>query len=212
MREAAPMHMTVCTMVAAVFFSAISASAQPATGGMCPLSTFTNGQTVTIHGRVGQPPHDVALVVPGCAEAVVLVYAGDPESRESSEKLLKDESFKRFVKYTNATYGKIGSKGICMQCPKYQVDATLTGRLDVASDTVPDGQWKDKLGMLHDRSGKFVGKAGSGHPPIQKYRLIIESVSDVVARELPKPKLPDSEGPRSLLHESGQAQGLEAQP
>jgi hypothetical protein len=47
---------------------------------------------------------------------------------------------------------------------------------------------------------KFVRKAGFGHPPIHKYRLIIESVSDVAARELPKPKLKDSEGSGSVLH------------
>jgi hypothetical protein len=204
------MRMTVYTTVAAVLFFTASASAQSATGGMCPLSTFTNGQTVTVHGKVGQAPHDMALVVPGCSEAVVLVYAGDPESRESSEKLLKDESFKRFEKYSRATYDrKIGEKGICMQCPKYEVEATLTGRFDVASDTVPEGQWKDKLGMLHDQSGKFVGKAGFGHPPIQKYRLVIESVSDVAARELPKPKVSNSEGSKSLLHETGHAQGVQ---
>jgi len=205
------MRMTVYTTVAAMLFFAAFASAQSATGGRCPLSTFTNGQTVTIHGKVGQAPHDMALVVPGCSEAVVLAYAGDPESRESSEKLLKDESFKRFEKYTRATYGKIGRKGICMQCPKYEVEATLTGRLDVAPDTAPEGQWKDKLGMLHDQSGKFVGKAGFGHPPTQKYRLVIESVSDVAARELPKPKVPNSEGSKNLIHESGHPQGVQGQ-
>jgi len=182
------MRMTVYTTMAVLLFFAASASARSASGGVCPLSTFANGQTVTIHGKVGQAPHDMALVVPDCSEAVVLVYAGDPESRESDEKLLKDESFRRFEKYTRASYGKIGGKGICEQCPQYEVEATLTGRLDVAPDTVPEGQWKDKLGMLHDQSGKFVGKVGFGHPPLQKYQLVIESVSGVKARELPKPK------------------------
>jgi hypothetical protein len=38
-------------------------------------------------------------------------------------------------------------------------------------------------------SGKIVGKAGFGHPaPAYKYRLVIESVSDVVARKLPHPR------------------------
>jgi hypothetical protein len=95
-----------------------------------------------------------------------------------------------------------------MQCPKYEVEATLTGRLDVAPDSFPEGQWKDKLGMLHDRSGKFVGKAGFGHPPIQKYQLIIEAVSDVAARQLPKPKVSSNGSSKSLLHEAGHAQGV----
>ena len=81
------MRMTVYTTMAVLLFFAASASARSASGGVCPLSTLANGQTVTIHGKVGQAPHDMALVVPDCSEAVVLVYAGDPESRESDEKL-----------------------------------------------------------------------------------------------------------------------------
>jgi hypothetical protein len=184
------MRLTIYITIAVLFCFAASEVVPAQSVGGCPLSTFKNGQVVTIHGKVGQAPHDMALVIPGCSDAVVLVYAGDPESREPGEKLLKDESFKRFEKYTRATYeGKIGEKGICMRCSKYDVEATLTGRLDVAPDPVPEGKWKDKLGMLHDQSGKFVGKAGFGHPPIQKYQLIIESVSDVAARKLPKPKV-----------------------
>jgi len=186
-----------------------SASAQLARAeNSCPLSTFKNGQTVTVHGKVGQAPHDAVLIMSGCSEAVVLVYAGDPESRESSDKLLKDESLRRFEKYNRAVYGKIGRKGICVQCPKYEVEATFTGRLDVAADVVPEGLWKDKLGMLHDKSGKFVGEAGFGHPPTEKYRLVIESVSDVTARKLPKPKALNDEGGKSLLHEVGPGQGV----
>ena len=202
------MTTTYTTMAVLLFFAASETASAQSVEGACPLSAFKNGQTVTVHGKVGQASHDMALVVPGCSEAAVLVYAGDPESRESGEKLLKDESFKRFEKYTRATYGKIGSKGICMQCPKYEVEATLTGRLDVAPDSFPEGQWKDKLGMLHDQSGKFVGKAGFGHPPIQKYQLIIEAVSDVAARELPKPKVSSDGSSKSLLHEVGHAQGV----
>jgi hypothetical protein len=195
------------TMLVLLFFAA-SAVAQPATRAACPLSTFTNGQIVTIHGKVESAPHDMALVVPGCSQAVVLVYAGDPESQESREKLLKDESLNRFEQYTRATYGKIGGKGICVQCPKYEVKAKLTGRLDVAADTLPERQWMDKLGMLHDQSGKFVAKAGFSHPPIQKYRLVIESVSDVTARDLPKPKLSNSDDSKTILHQRGHAEGV----
>jgi hypothetical protein len=205
------MRVTVYTTLVSLLFFASSASAQSASGSMCLLVSVTNGQTITVRGKVEQAPHDMALVVPGCGEALVLVYAGDPESRESTEKLLKDENLKRFEKYTRATYRKVGGKGICLQCPKYEVEATLSGRLDVASDTVPEGQWKDKLGMLHDQSGKFVGKAGFGHPPTQKYQLVIESVSDVAARKLPKPQVPKSEGSKSLLHESGHARGVQGQ-
>jgi hypothetical protein len=203
-------HSMVAVMLLFCVFGR-AASAQSAAEGSCSLSTFQDGQTASVHGKVAHGAHDLLLVVPGCDKAVVLEYAGNEGSGVSVDKLVRDESFKQFEKYARDTYKKVG-KGACVQCPRYEVEATLTGKLDVAPDTVPEGQWKDKLGMLHDQSGKFVGKAGFGHPPIQKYRLIIESVSDVSARELPKPKVPDSEGSRSLLHESGHAQGLEAQP
>ncbi|MBI3476595.1 MAG: hypothetical protein HY010_12755 [Acidobacteria bacterium] len=125
----------------------------------------------------------------GCTETVVLVYAGNSESGELSEKLVKDKNLERFGKYTRATYGKIGRNGTCAQCAMYEVRATLTGRLNVAPDVVPQGLWKDKLGMLHDQTGKFVGQAGFGHPPIWKYRLAIVSVSNVEAKKLPEPKI-----------------------
>jgi hypothetical protein len=165
---------TIHKMMTILLFLVVSegvASAQPARAeSSCSLSTFKNGQTVTVHGKIGQAPHDMALVMSGCSDAVVLVYAGDLESRESSDKLLKDKNLEQFEKYTSATYRKIGGKGICMQCPKYEVEATLTGRLDVAADTVPEDLWKDKLGMLHDQSGKFVGDR-TGPTPFPEERV-----------------------------------------
>jgi len=174
--------------MAVLVFLSTAACAQSKAEAGCPLRGFTDGQRVSIRGKVGQAPHDMALMVPGCGEAVVLVYAGDPDSGESSDKLLRDASFLRFQKCTRASYWKVDGKGICMQCPMYEVEATLSGRLDVAPDAVPEGQWKDKLGMLHDSSGKLVGRAGFGHPATQRYRLVIELVSDVRARKLPRPR------------------------
>lgn len=167
----------------------IGGSAQSKTDGLCQLSNLKDGQTVSLLGRVGDAPHDMVFLPTGCTETVVLVYAGDPDSGEPSEKLVKDKNLERFDKYTRATYGKIGRKGMCVQCAMYEVRASLTGRLNVAPDVVPEGLWKDKLGMLHDQTGKFVGKAGFGHPPIWKYRLAIVSVSNVEAKKLAKPKI-----------------------
>lgn len=164
------------------------ASAQSKTDDLCQLSTIRDGQTVSLLGKVENAPHDMVFLPTGCTATVVLVYAGDPESGASRDKLLKDKDLEHFDKYTRATYGKIGRKGMCGQCAMYEVRATLTGRLNIAPDVVPEGLWKDKLGMLHDQTGQFVGKAGFGHPPIWKYRLAIESVSNVAAKKLPKPK------------------------
>ena len=66
------------------------------------------------------------------------------------------------------------------------VEATLTGKLEFAS--MPPGTTKDPASLLHDSSGKIVGAFGWGHPvPFAKYRLVIQSVSDLKARKLPKP-------------------------
>jgi hypothetical protein len=113
---------------------------------------------------------------------VVLVYAGDEDTGTQASQLQKDKLLKRFRRYTSETYKDTG-KSLCIQCSKYEVAATLTGRLDVA--TIPEGATKDPMGFARDASGKVVGKVGWGHPvPIYKYRLVIESVSEVDARKL----------------------------
>lgn len=122
------------------------------------------------------------LVIPGCDKPIVPVYAGSPYSRESSDKLIWDKNYRRFSENTSDNYKNV-RKDKCWQCPKYDVEATLSGRLDIAANTVPEGLWKDKLGVLHDQSGKFVGKAGFGHPPVHN-----KSVSNITANTRPKPK------------------------
>jgi hypothetical protein len=73
-----------------------------------------------------------------------------------------------------------------MQCPKYDVEASLTGQLEAA--TTPDGLRRDSVGFLWDTSGKLRGTSGFGHPNRSyKYRLVIESVTEVVAHKRPKP-------------------------
>ena len=152
----------------------------------CALSTATNGQTITVHGKVMSEPHDMAFGIPGCNDTVLLTYAGDRDNEVSADQLRKDENLKQFQNYTSAVYKSKG-KNLCLQCMKYgDVEATLTGKLEIAS--MPPGTTKDPAGFLRDSSGKIVGKFGWGHPvPFAKYRLIIQSVSDVKARKLPKP-------------------------
>lgn len=129
-------------------------------------------------------PHDMLLSIPGCRDAVVLVYV---EASEESPNLKEhpDANLKRFQKFTSAVY-KGTKERPCELCPMYHVEAALTGKLEVA--TVPAGTTKDSLGLLHDASGKVVGKWGGwGHPlPFAGYRLVIFSVADVMARKLPR--------------------------
>lgn len=152
----------------------------------CVLSTASNGQVITVRGKVENGAHDMAFSIPGCKETVLLTYAGDRDNEVSADQLRRDENLKRFQRYTSAVY-KSTKKSICIQCTKYgDVEATLTGKLEIA--TIPPGTQKDRLGFLHDQSGKIVGKWGWGHPvPFAGYRLVIQSVSDVKARKLPNP-------------------------
>ena len=144
------------------------------------LDSAADGQVVALRGKVVYAPHDMTLEIPGCADSVVLVYASDG-SRESPREGTAANGLEQFRKYTAATKKRVG-KVACVQCPKYDVQATLTGRLSIGA--VPPGMTKDNLGFLRDSSGKIVGKSGFGHPiPIFKYQLAIEDAADVVARQ-----------------------------
>ena len=149
----------------------------------CPLYSENDGAKITLHGEVRGGAHDMLFSVPGCKENLVLVYAEDEGTAVRSSRL--DKGLQDFKKLTSATYR--GTEGnICLQCPQYEVEATLTGTLNIA--VVPEGFTKDAMGFVHDKSGKVIGKAGFGHPvPFAKYRLVIESASNVVARKLSYP-------------------------
>ena len=163
------------------------AGAQQADQSGCVLSTATNGQVVTVRGKVRSEPHDMGFAIPGCNDTVLLTYAGDRDTDVSADQLQKDENLRQFRDYTSAVY-KSTKKNLCVQCMKYgDVEATLTGKLEIA--TMPPGTSIDTTGFIHDSSGKVVGKFGWGHPvPFAKYRLVIQSVSNVAARKLPKPE------------------------
>jgi len=203
-----------CSSIVLLLCSVIAAG-QDKPSGECALANAKNGQHVTLNGEIKSTAHDLLLVVPSCESGVVLQYAGDPDTGTSAGQLKRNSNFKRFEKYTSATY-KSSGKNLCMQCSKYAVKATLTGRLDVAN--IPEGATRDQFGFARDGAGKVVGKTGWGHPiPVYKYRLVIEAVSDVVARKLPRPStspnaLSNQQPATTLLHESGHAEGASQGP
>ena len=151
----------------------------------CPLDTAKNGQTITVHGKTQQEPHDLAFNIMGCNDPTILVYAGGPDSGVSDNQLRKDANLKRFKTYTSSVY-KSTKNDLCGQCMRYgDVEATLTGKLEIA--TIPSGTTKDGMGFLHDASGKVVGTSGFGHPDrIFNYRIVIFSVADAKARKRPR--------------------------
>ena len=153
----------------------------------CILDTAKNGQTVTVHGKTLQQPHDLGFGITNCTDLVVLTYAGNRDNDVPADQLRADKNLKQFQKYTSAVY-KGTKKNVCIQCMQYgPVEAALTGKLEIA--VIPGGATKDQMGFLHDASGKVVGTSGFGHPTrMFKYRLVILSASDVKAEKLPKPK------------------------
>jgi len=67
-----------------------------ATESKCVLSTASNGQTLTVRGRVRNTAHDMAFDIPGCNETVLLTFAGERDNEVSSSELHQDDELRRF--------------------------------------------------------------------------------------------------------------------
>jgi hypothetical protein len=145
-----------------VVFAAVFPQNPPS---ICPLENAKGGQTITVRGRTLEQPHDLGFGVNGCQDIAILTFAGDADNDVSSAELHRDKNLRNFQKFT-----RVGK----------QVEATLTGRIEIA--TIPPGTTKDAAGLLRDSSGKVVGTSGFGHPSRAfKYRLVILSASSVKA-------------------------------
>jgi hypothetical protein len=152
----------------------------------CILQAATNGQMITVRGQARSTAHDLVFDVLGCSETVLLIFAGDEDSGVNGSELHQDSNLRRFRKYTSTVYKSRGAN-ICMECAEYgDVKAELRGKLEIA--TLPAGSTKDKANFIRDDSGKLTGKFGWGHPtPYAAYRLVIQSVTGVSAKKLPRP-------------------------
>jgi hypothetical protein len=63
---------------------------------------------------------------------------------------------------------------MCMGCTRYEVTATLVGRLDGVADAT----------VKRDAAGKIVGFGGFGNMNAYPARLVLESVTDVTPKEI----------------------------
>jgi hypothetical protein len=86
--------------------------------------------------------------------------------------LEKSKEFKQFDSLLAQSHQK--GADMCLGCARYEVTATLVGRLD----GVPDASIK------RDASGKIVGFGGFGNMNAYPARLVLESVSDVSPKEV----------------------------
>ena len=110
----------------------------------------------------------------------------------------KSKEFKQFDSLLAQTHEK--GADVCLGCTRYEVTATLVGRLDAVADA----------SLKRDASGKIVGFGGFGNMNAYPARLVLQSVSDVTPKEIdyskndaatagnPAPALFSSDAPKQL--------------
>jgi len=84
----------------------------------------------------------------------------------------KSKDFKQFDSLLAQSHQK--GADMCLGCARYEVTATLVGRLDGVADAL----------VKRDASGKIVGLGGFGNMNAYPARLVLESVSDVTPKEI----------------------------
>jgi hypothetical protein len=100
-------------------------------------------------------------------------FAGDvPAAQRTPVELDKNsKDFKQFDSLLATPYKK---GGMCLGCNRYEVSATLVGRVDAVENAT----------LLRDKAGKIIGFGGFGHMNAYSARLVLQSVSDVTPKEI----------------------------
>jgi hypothetical protein len=86
-------------------------------------------------------------------------------------KMEKDKNFKDFDSFLSTPHKQART---CLGCNRYDVSATLVGRIDGVAEAKID----------RDKSGKIVDIEGFGNLNAYPARLVLESVSDVTPKEV----------------------------
>ena len=84
----------------------------------------------------------------------------------------KSKDFKQFDSLLAQKHEK--GADMCLGCTRYEVTATLVGRMDSVADAT----------LQRDAAGKIVGFGGFGNMNAYPARLVLESVSDVTPKEI----------------------------
>ena len=84
----------------------------------------------------------------------------------------KSKDFKQFDSLLAQAHNK--GAGMCLGCSRYQVSATLVGRLDGVADAT----------LKRDKAGKIIGFGGFGNMNAYPARLVLQSVADVTPKEV----------------------------
>lgn len=156
-----------------------------------------NGKTVRIKGTVSAGFDQFVVKGPGCGQYVNAIWLAYPEGTKAKSGpaavlqlqaaknfastaaevqrtpvvLEKSKDFKQFDSLLSAPNK---GAGLCLGCTRYEVNATLVGRLDGVESAV----------ISRDAAGKVVSLGGFGNMNAYKARLVLQSVSDVSPQEL----------------------------
>lgn len=157
-----------------------------------------DGKIVRIKGLVVAGFEEFAINGAGCGHAVNAIWLAYPEGTKAKAgpvtflrlqlaknhpaaattvtrgavALDKNKDFKNFDTLLSTPVKKMS--GLCLGCVKYNVEATLVGRLDATKDS----------GFIRDAGGSVIGLDGFGHLNRYRTRLVLQSVSDITPQEI----------------------------
>lgn len=156
-----------------------------------------NGKIVRIKGAVSVGLDQFIVRGPDCNQQVDAIWLAYPEGARGKAgpdamvelqpahnfaakytapartpvKLQKDKAFKQFDSLLAEQHK---TQYLCLGCRRYQVTATLVGRLDGVADAT----------LTRDASGKITGFGGFGNMNAYPARLVLQSVTDVTPKEI----------------------------
>ena len=178
---------------------ALGLHAQVADTTVCDVlknPTAFDGKMVRIKATVAAGLDQFVLKGPGCGHYVNAIWLSYPEGSKGKAgpaallqvqmarnftgtvpavartpvTLDKSKDFKQFDSLLSTPHK---GAAMCLGCNRYEVTATLVGRLDGVEDA----------GVRRDAAGKIVGVSGFGNLNGYKARLVLQSVSEVTPQE-----------------------------
>jgi hypothetical protein len=155
-----------------------------------------NGKTVRIKATVSSGLDEFIIRGDDCHEAINSIWLAYPEGTAAKSgpvailELQPASNFggsvtpvdrapvvldtsKDFKQFDSLLATPYKSSGICLGCAKFEVSATLTGRLDAVEPA-----------LRRDATGKIVGISGFGELNAWPARLVLQSVADVSPKEV----------------------------
>jgi hypothetical protein len=157
-----------------------------------------NGKMVRIKGTVAAGFDTFVIKGEGCGHKVNDIWLAYPEGTKaksgpaavvqiqaasnftgtvptvSQTPVSIDKKDKEFKQFDSLLSTPAKSNGMCLGCMKYEVNATLTGRLDAV----------ESAALERDKSGKLINIGGFGNLNSYRTRLVLQSVAEVSPKEI----------------------------